>query len=679
MIHTRYAVVFVWIVLYGIFGFDKVYAQIDTMAYSLDTVSVTAKRHTSYIRGNMNESIRWNMDMLHDLPKILGNADPIHYTQLLPGVQTCSEYNSGLYIQGCDNAHNLVSIEGVPIYNASHLLGFFSIFNASHYSQMQFSKTSQNSSVSNHLGGVLNMVLPDTLVKKVSGEYAIGPMSSQGTIRLPMGGKSSLFLSLRAAYLNLLYHRWLKMDQNQMKYDFSDYNVTYLYEPNVYNQFKADFYMGYDDASFKEGSYHATNTLSWNNLKLSLGWNRRWKEGYQLEQTLYYTSYHNRYRLKYASLDFSLPSYISDIAYKGIFKHRSWQLGADVVYHYVQPQNPDLEGSYHAVSLSQPVQRAWESALYMDYDRRLSTEWSFRTGVRLNYFNGNGISHTSLNPMFTLAYTTSTIGNFALNVRLQHQYLFQTGFSNMGLPTEFWFVAGKEFLPQSGRSISLAYDIPLFNGNYHLYMEGYYKQLSNQVEYKGSVFDFLNTVYSLENSLLKGRGKNYGVNVMLNKKTGKLSGWVSYTWGRALRKFESHSYQGYYPANHERMHELNATATYRLGSRLSVGGTCVYASGTPFTAPKYIYLFGNHIVADYGKHNASRLDSYFRMDLSVNYNLIKKKNEELGFNLSLYNVTSHSNDLYHRFSFNELDKTYVYKPVRFVFQLLPSINIYHKF
>ena len=128
MIHTRYAVVFVWIVLYGIFGFDKVYAQIDTMAYSLDTVSVTAKRHTSYIRGNMNESIRWNMDMLHDLPKILGNADPIHYTQLLPGVQTCSEYNSGLYIQGCDNAHNLVSIEGVPIYNASHLLGFFSIF-----------------------------------------------------------------------------------------------------------------------------------------------------------------------------------------------------------------------------------------------------------------------------------------------------------------------------------------------------------------------------------------------------------------------------------------------------------------------------------------------------------------------------------------------------------------------
>lgn len=679
MSQKRYAIVWAVLILCWICNSFKISAQTDTVAYFLDTLVVSAKYNTSHLKGNANKTIRWNMDMLHSLPKILGNADPIHYTQLLPGVQTCSEYNSGLYIQGCDNAHNLVSIENVPIYNASHFLGFFSVFNASHFPQMFFSKTPQNSSISNHLGGVMDMQLPDSVIARTSGEYAIGPMSSQGTLRLPVNEKSSLFVSLRAAYLNLFYSKWLKMDGNQLEYDFSDYNITYLYVPDAKNQIKADFYMGYDNAAFKEGSYHAQNALKWHNEKMSLSWKHRWNEANEIYQILYYTSYHNKFRLEQVDLMFDLPSSISDFAYKGILKHRQLQVGADVVYHKVQPQDPHIEGSYHSLATSQSKQNAWETSVFVDYDKCFSTKWSMRIGSRFAYYHGDGLQHFSMNPMLTLAYSNPSVGNLNLSIRRQHQYLFQTGLSSIGLPTEFWFAAGKNYEPQYSHSASLAYDVPLFQGNYHLYIEGYYKKLYNQVEYKGSIFDFLNSIYKLNSSLLVGDGNNYGINVMLNKKTGSLTGWISYTWGRALRAFKGKDYPKHYPANHERIHELNATATLRLTNKWSVGTTFIYASGTPFTYPRYVYLFGNHVVAEYGEHNASRLKPYFRMDLSVNCDLIKKRNQELGINLSLYNVTSHSNDLYHRFSFDKEDKTYVYKPVRFILQLLPSVSIYHKF
>lgn len=675
----KYAIVCMVLMLVWNFCSQRAMAQIDTMAYSLDTLTVSAKYYSSHLKGNANKTIRWDMDMMHDLPKILGNADPVHYAQFLPGVQTCSEYNSGLYIQGCDNAHNLISIENVPIYNASHLLGFFSVFNASHFPQMSFSKTTQSASVSNHLGGVLNMQLPDSLITRTTGEYVIGPMSSQGSLRLPVSKKSALFVSLRAAYLNLLYGKWLKMDDNQLEYDFSDYNLTYLFVPNVRNQIKADVYIGFDNVGFDESSYHARNQLKWHNEKVSLSWKHYLHEDMHWNQTIYFTSYRNRFYLKQANLEFSLPSSIADLGYKGVFRNRKLQVGADVIYHNLQPQNPQIEGSYNALVMSQPKQKAWETALFVDYENNFSLEWAMKTGMRLTYYSGNNIQHTSADPMLSLSYSNPLIGNWNLNFRMQHQYLFQSGFTSMGFPTEFWFTAGKEFKPQSSKSVSLTYDIPLFQGRYGLFIEGYYKRLYNQVEYKGTVFDFLNSVYSLSNSLLNGDGENYGINVMLNKKTGNLTGWISYTWGRALRHFETEDSSRKYPANHERIHELNATATWKLGSKWSVGTTAVYASGTPFTAPKYIYMFGNQIMAEYGEHNASRLNPYFRMDLSVNYNLIKKKQREFGVNLSLYNVTSHANDLYHRFSFNKENESYVYKPVRFIMKLLPSVNVYHKF
>lgn len=674
----KHAGVSVLLWLFLIAGSVELYAQADTSAYALDTVKVVGKRYSSALRGNVNETLHWNMEMLHDLPKILGNADPMHYTQLLPGVQTCSEYTSGLYVQGCDNAHNLVSIEEVPLYNANHLLGLFSVFNASHFSQMHFSKTAYNSGVSNYLGGILSMQLPDSCPSRLNGEYAVGPMSSQGTLRIPLGGKSALFLSLRAAYLNLLYQKWLRTDNNQMEYDFADGSITYLYVPDSSDKVKVDFYAGYDDVGLGVKSYRASLGLKWANWKFSTCWEHQWRSGYKLRQTVYVTHYHNRFSLEEGRMDFRLPSSISDVGYKGVLQRKGIQAGGTFVFHHVQPQSPNLTGTYNVMDQSQARQKAWECALFADYDKRLSELWTLQAGMRMTVFRNGGANFASADPMLAATCVLPGQERIILSMRMQHQYLFQTGFSSLGLPTSFWFPASGRFRPQYSHGFSLAYDVPLANGAFHLYAEGYYKRLYNQVEYKGSLLDFLNSVYTLEGSLLSGKGENYGINVMLNKRTGRLTGWISYAWGRALRRFREEEFVKSYPASHERTHELNAVATYQWGKHVSVGATMVFATGTPYTAPEYIYFLGNRIVAHYGEYNANRLKPYFRLDCSLNYSFFKENGKEAGLNLSLYNTTCTSNELFNHLSLST-SKTYAYKPVSFFVKVLPSINFYHKF
>ena len=204
----------------------------------------------------------------------------------------------------------------------------------------------------------------------------------------------------------------------------------------------------------------------------------------------------------------------------------------------------------------------------------------------------------------------------------------------------------------------------------------YYKRLYNQVEYKGDMFDFFSSKYDLGGHLLKGDGWNYGADFMVHKQTGRLTGWVSYSIGRALRRFDNEGYTGIYPASHERIHELNAVCAYDI-RKWNISGTFIYASGTPFTAPEYYYISSGQIIAKMGEHNAWRMRPYIRMDLSVTYSFNKEKDKENGINFSLYNVTGRRNDVMYRL--NAKDGVYSYSRMSFFLRWVPSVSYYHKF
>lgn len=649
--------------------------------YQLQDVEVKGKRLRSHLKALDDASIV-DMSLMDYMPRILGNADPIHYAQLLPGVQTNSEYDAGLHVQGCDNSHNYVSLDGVPIYNATHLLGFFSIFNASHFSEMSLTKSSTSASFPNRLGGSVDMLTPTWICGEDSlqangkhGEIAVGPMSSQGTVKLPIGKRSMLMVSARAAYLNLLYSKWLEMDGDHVNYDFADYNATYITQLDDANVIKAEAYWGYDNLKIGQADQGMQTKIKWDNTMAALHWYSRHSK-WQTEQSVYFTRYANRVRLNETSIDVGVRSYIYDLGYKGRLKFGRWDCGADVIRHELMPQDITTGGTINANVAPTRKQRTVEASAYMKYLQPLSQRLTLETGLRFTYYY-NKDRFASLDPNIKLRWDTSQASQFSLNLGIHHQYLYQTGFSSMGLPTEFWLSSSNEFRPQYAYNASLQGNFWLKDREYRLTTELYFKKLEHQVENSGNIFDILYSSYSLEGALMKGKGYNYGANIMLEKRRGKLTGWVSYSFGRAKRRFDGDRYSGWYSASHERIHELNAVATYKIGKRMELGATYVLASGVPFTRIKYAYMVSNNIVSEYGPYNGDRIKPYMRLDLSMNYDFKNSGDKRSGINFSLYNATMYNNILSYRIKVYKGQVRYA--TFSFLMPILPSISYYYKF
>lgn len=680
------------IFIYVVFGILKgVSAEMtDTLNhYGLQAVEIRGKRLRSQLREIEGTSII-SMSLMDEMPHILGNADPLHYAQLLPGVQTNSEYDAGLHIQGCDNSHNYVSLGGAPVYNAAHLLGFFSIFNAGHFTEMSLQKSPVSASFPNRLGGRVDMLTPTWLaaedslsVGAVHGELSVGPMSSQGTLRLPIGKRSLLLLSARAAYLNLLYSKWLEVDGDEVKYDFSDYNLSYITQLDDANVLKIEGYWGYDKMKIGQASHGLQGKLKWNNTMAALHWYSRSKHGenerrknWQMEQMVYYSRYANRLNLNEYSFQVGMRSFIFDLGYKGNFSWGRWRMGAEVVRHQLLPQDIGITGNLANYQTDAHHQLATEASVYLQYSQPLGEKLLMEMGARVSGYHCQK-SFYRVMPHLKLNYVLSQAAKLNLNLGIRNQYLFQTGFSSAGLPTEFWFAANQNHRPQSACHAALQGEFWFAEKEYRLSVETYYKWLMNQIENNSNMFDILFSSYSFDGSLLHGKGYNYGLNLLLEKRRGKLTGWLSGSLGRAMRKFDGEQYQGWYPAGHERIYELNAVATYRINRRVSLGSTYVLASGTPYTKVNYAYLMSGNLVTEYGPHNGDRVKPYMRLDLSVSYDFATKGKVRSGINFSLYNVTMHGNDLFYRIKV--YDNHVRYNAFKFLMPIMPSINYYCKF
>ena len=680
------------IFIYVVFGILKgVSAEMtDTLNhYGLQTVEIRGKRLRSPLREIEGSSII-SMSFMDEMPHILGNADPLHYAQLLPGVQTNSEYDAGLHIQGCDNSHNYVSLGGAPVYNAAHLLGFFSIFNAGHFTEMSLQKSPVSASFPNRLGGRVDMLTPTWLaaedslsVGAVHGELSVGPMSSQGTLRLPVGKRSLLLLSARAAYLNLLYSKWLEVDGDEVKYDFSDYNLSYITQLDDANVLKIEGYWGYDKMKIGQASHGLQGKLKWNNTMAALHWYSRSKHGenerrknWQMEQMVYYSRYANRLNLNEYSFQVGMRSFIFDLGYKGNFSWGRWRMGAEVVRHQLLPQDIGITGNLANYQTDAQHQQATEASVYLQYCQPLGENLLMEMGARVSGYHCQK-SFYRVMPHLKFNYDLSPSAKLNLNLGIRNQYLFQTGFSSAGLPTEFWFAADKNHRPQYAYHAALQGEFWFAEKEYRLSVETYYKWLMNQIENNSNMFDILFSSYSFDGSLLHGKGYNYGLNLLLEKRRGKLTGWLSGSLGRAMRKFDGEQYQEWYPAGHERIYELNAVATYRINRRVSLGSTYVLASGTPYTKVNYAYLMSGNLVTEYGPHNGDRVKPYMRLDLSVSYDFATKGKVRSGINFSLYNVTMHGNDLFYRIKV--YDNHVRYNAFKFLMPIMPSINYYCKF
>lgn len=645
----------------------------NTLNRELKNVEVVGRRVNMPLKGGLSTGLTWDMASMNQLPKIFGNADPIHYAQLLPGIQTCNEFDSGLYIQGCEQGQNYVSVSGVPVFNAAHLLGFFSIFNPTHFSSFSINTSKHSAEFPNRIGGMLDMSIPDSVPSRFNGDVSIGIMSSQGTCRIPLSEKSALFLSARSAYLNLLYGPLLKSEGSQIRYGFDDYNITYLLRATDKDIIHVNGYFGSDRTSLHDKGYQADTQLNWGNSFASLIWTHRSGKS-RLETNLYQSYYHNQFELYEGEQRFSLPSHIRESGLKIRYADNHFGVGIEAALRDIQPQSPKVEGTDDIKYKPQPAEHTEEYATYINYTDNISRYFIINVGARLSLYHASDNSYFfASDPSASLSCILSEHSRIRLSCGFQHQYISQTGFTSAGLPTEFWYSSDKVHRPQSARYISASYEASTPDNEYQFYLELYDKRLRHQEEYNGDILDLMTADYQFDNMMLQGDGRNYGINVMMSKRKGPVTGWISYGLGKCRRTFDGETYS----ASHERVNELNAVATYHLQERWDFSATMVYASGTPFTAPESFYMINNHLISQYGAHNACHLNPYFRVDVSANYYFRNRQYSKSGINLSLYNVTMHKNDIYYRLKF--MDGDFAYKPLRMFITMIPSISYFIKF
>lgn len=376
----------------------------------------------------------------------------------------------------------------------------------------------------------------------------------------------------------------------------------------------------------------------------------------------------------WGSIKAQLPSMIETAGYRADYSLDGFSAGLESAFYRTQPQSPEISGntlSYE--SMTEPQQRGWENTAFARY-RYLWGPFSLEAGLKGSlYRNPEGGWNAGLDPDIAIGWNFYSYGRIDLRAGTQHQYIFRTGLTDAGLPLEFWVLSGKYSAPQKSIGTGLSY--VLEHGQYTFGADAYWRLLENQVEYHGSMVDFATGTYSLDRALLKGSGRAYGLNVSVNKVAGKLTGWIAYAWGRSLRNFEGREEC---PASHERIHELDAVASYEMG-RWTFGATLVAASGTPFTRPEYLYFIGQRVVSWWGAHNGSRLSPYFRADVSANYYFHREPRREDGIGLSVYNVTGADNELFWKLDVDWEERTFRYGPVSAGIKFMPSITYFYKF
>lgn len=646
--------------------------QTDSLFTELDSSTVWTRKNQGFMKPKSGGILSLDMKQMDLLPKILGTADPVHYASLLPGVQTASEMDGSVHILGSENAHNFIALGSVPIYGSNHLLGLFSVFNSDHFESMDFNRNAQGVS---RLGGELRMELKKKIPEKVTISTSLGPVAAQATAALPLNRKTAVFVSGRRSFLNQVYHNLLTVDNTTLEYGFTDLNATVLFKPGKNDIIIVNGYYGNDDASTESKKDAVDTWTAWGNKAASVDWIKQ-LGAVTINQTAYITSYSFDGKMDLGTSSLRVPSSIQSCAYKVSATAGGFRIQDEIIRHKANPQTPQTTGTF-LINNDPEHQKGVENTFYASYGFRLHRDWKAELGLGVPALFAEGRNYIFADPSASITYQMYERGKITLDAGLRHQMLFQTGFTDMGLPTEFWFLAGRHADPQSSAYINAEYSRNLGHGEWEVRVCTYYRHLTGQIEYKGTPFDLISTTYSLDDVLLKGNGDNFGANIILTRNVGPVTGWICYSFGKALRKFPELSQTRRYPANHERVHEFDGVATWKKGD-WDFGGTLVLASGRPFTPADYIYLYSKQILVDYGEHNSDRLPIYARLDLSANWNCFKTRFGEGGVNFSLYNALGCPNIYSYTIHFSERSDSFSYMGRKSFMRFLPSISVYFK-
>jgi hypothetical protein len=670
------------------------------------------------------------MDQVKTLPVLFGEIDILKTITLLPGVKSSGEGNAGFYVRGGGVDQNLILLDNATVYNASHLFGFFSVFNADAVKNLELTKGGIPANYGTRLASVLDVSLKEGNQRSFHAQGGIGTISSRLTLEGPIKKDTASFIiSARRTYIDVLLKPFIKPTANAYGsgYYFYDVNAKINWKISPKDQLFLSGYFGRDVFNFNSQKTNFNTRIPWGNSTGTLRWNRVITPKLFMNSILTFTNYAFSFGAKQEGFEFTLSSGIRDLgakvqwSYYPNYRHRvKW--GIDYTHHDFMPNSVYARSGETEFDTGTKVHLlSHEAAGYVLDEFDLTENLSVNAGIRYSYFAHVGpftrFIKTETGPLAS-GVSTSTIeygrgdlvqdyGGFEPRLNLRwivgknasikagymknYQYIHLTSLSPTSLPTDVWLPSTEVLRPQIGDQISAGYFQNFDENRWESSIELYYKTMQNQSEYKEGAQPDQTLNDNIDNLLVFGSGRSYGAEFFLKKAAGKLNGWIGYTWSKTDRIFESLNGGRAFPTRWDRRHDLSVVINYKIHPRVDLGFVFVYATGNAITLPIERYFYENQVIDVYGPRNNFRMAAYHRADISATWHMKQSRHKtsvdpqaperapkfKSNWNFSVYNLYNRMNPYFIYFGTDGQIQNGVFQVKAYqvsLFPILPSIT-----
>jgi hypothetical protein len=674
-------------------------------AKQLDAVVVSAKKQDENVRTAQMGVEKIDVKEISKIPVLFGEKDVLKTIQLLPGVKSAGEGQSGFFVRGGAADQNLILLDEAPVYNANHLLGFFSTFNSDAIKDATLIKGNGTPQYGGRLSSVLDIKMNEGNNQDYNVSGGIGLISSKLNVEGPIQkDKSSFLVTGRRTYADLFLKLSSDSSINQNRLYFYDLNAKVNYKLSGKDRLFLSGYFGRDKLGFGDAF-----GIGWGNATGTARWNHVWNDRLFSNTSLIYSNYDYEIKITQGGTNFKINSEIEDWNLKQEFQffpnpQNSWRFGVNVIHHAIVPgnvSNTSTDGT--GLNIDNLQKRfSLESAAYVNNNQKIGERLEVNYGLRFSLFNALGGSkyynidakgkildtiayakgdivktYINLEPRLSLAYTltpsVSIKAAYARNTQNMHLLTNSTTSS----PTDRWISSSNLVKPEIADQVSVGYFQNFDDNKYEFSVETYYKAMQNQVDYRDGAQLRANDV--VEKELLFGNGRAYGLEVLLKKKTGAFTGWIAYTLAKTERQIDGINGGNWYNVRQDRTHDLAIVGIYQLNRKWTVSGTWVYQTGNAATFPSGKYLVNNKVQYYYTERNGYRFPAYHRLDLSATKQLKKRKRWESELSLGIYNVYARENTYSIDFRTNKDDPTKTEAVQTALFKAIPSVSYNFKF
>ncbi|MCB0738314.1 MAG: TonB-dependent receptor [Bacteroidetes bacterium] len=704
--------------------------ELSVQAVEADAVIIQAERADKNVKSTEMSKVELSKEMLQEIPVLFGETDVIKTIQLLPGIQSTGDGNSGFYVRGGGPDQNLILLDEAVVYNASHLFGFFSVFSADAIKNVTITKGGIPAEYGGRLSSVLNVTLKEGNNKYFDAEGGVGIISSRLLFEGPIiKNKSSFMVAGRRTYADALVQPFLNDDIKGNRYYFYDLNTKLNYTFSPKDRLLVSGYFGRDVFKFEDQGSASENppqfNSDWGNTTLTARWNHLFSDKLFANTVFIYNDFNFTFGAGFNDFNFEVRSAIKDLTLKMDYQYFAGpetdvKFGVSAIHHTFNPSAVDVNFGQDEINVKAPDRLALEYATYAQIEHDLGSRLNINAGLRFSAFNAIGPYrdpvydqvtdqptgdtaiydnwesiqwYQGLEPRFAARYLINTTTSLKGSFTKTNQYLHLASVSGGTLPTDLWLPSSKYIKPQVAWQGAVGLFKNFTDNTYETSIEMFYKPMQNQIDFAPGTNLFF--ADNIDRSVLAGDGLAYGAEFFVKKAKGKFTGWIGYTWSKTTRTILELSPNPYFP-RYDRRHDVSVLASYRFNKAWSTSAVFVYATGIAYT-PSMGRFFG-YLGIDFDgpadlnpqvlldvitiypdDFNNYRLRPYNRVDFSVNYKPQPKIERAWSgsWNFSVFNAFNRKNPYF------VYDDTNIEEGINerkmIYFPVIPSITYNFKF